>query len=1575
MPEIDALSVKITSSAKSASNGINSLVSTLEKLKKATAGATGLENTTKGLSELSLALKILDSSTASRLKELAEGMSALKAVSGIKLSPSLPKAIGEIITAAKGLTIEDTVNLKMLAPAIASLSAANDVKISSTIGSSLSTIVTAMKGIEPAGINNLRNFANAAGALSSLNGIKISSSIGNQLASIGAAVELLNSTPLNLDIVQNIADAVAPLANVGKANMTPAINQLKKIPEVARELEKVDVARFKQTVQEIANAMAPLAQELDKIGRAFSNFPNQLNRVATLTNNLTGVNTKAKRSFTEFLSAAKIVFSSLKAGASVFGGLIKNVNTYIEDVNLFQASMGEYADAAGRYADKVAEVMGIDPAMWMRNQGVFMTLATGFGVAGDRAYIMSQQLTQLGYDLSSFFNLDVDDAMQKLQSGLSGELEPLRRLGYDLSQARLQAIAFSLGIDKAYSSMTQAEKSQLRYYAIMTQVTTAQGDMARTLEAPANQIRIFSAQVTQAARALGSALIPMLNKILPYAIAAAKAIRILAASIASLFGFELPEVDYSGITGTTGAVDDLTNSLDGAGGSAKKLKSYLMGFDELNVIDPNSGSGGGGGGGIGGITGDDFDFDLPQYDFIGDAITTQVDKIMAKWQPAIEWVQAHLDEILTIGKAIGAAFALWKIATGFNPSINSLIGDLTKMRTIVGAIATSLITFTLSYTFTNDYLEYGEWEYLVADAITVGLGTAITALSMGKTFGADAGWWTAGAMLSVDATLSAVQIFESVKDKGLTKSTFLESLKTVLTGALAGAFIAKGAGLSIAGGTVVGAMIALGVTIALTVAAFEIYEKKSEQPVTWGDKNLTPESVKKLVESMFDFDISARISIVENTIANREEALTALRTAIVNVQTELGFLEISAKIDGSETAMDNLKTQAEALIPALQEHMGESQQTLSLAVSLINSDLNADGSVDLSGLIGASLTADSIIMTAMNGLGNQMALALEGGINGQLDADTMQMVADIASWMTKITSAYSQGQIEAQYQMSLDALLRNADSMTFEEIMTQYAAITKEYTDAMSQLNEQTIFDMTGRIAALDVVIAMATENGDATLMADAQAARDQLEAAKQEWISQNYIGAMTETVVTGGEVRIAQAFADMFSEALGSIESDDLASGVYGWLDNVFAKIVGATIPSSMSGDAVGKWIGNLQDRFKRAMEKAFGDDYAFISQFETDFGISGWQFLTPDVQTELRQAMIDYLESAGIPEMLAKTIVTEAGFIVGDSIVIASEGIAPEVEAGASEMTDEFWQQVDAGLAQDPYDIPETMADVVEDASTAATEAVEHMTGGPGDAYMERMSNSITEGGADAVAAAEGVTKAIAKALFGAVEGTDTKGGSGSAYKGITNEWSGIAGWFEASVTDPIAASFGNMRSDMEGTFRNVKSMFQSQWSGISGWFASNVARPMVNSLKNAGWYDAGREAAQGIKRGLDSVELPKFHLDWNTVTKKVEETTINLPILDLKFYARGGFPTAGQMFVARESGPELVGRIGNRSAVANNDQIVAGIEEGVYRAVTAAMSDSDNNINVTVYLDGKQLYRNQQQVARATGYSFAK
>lgn len=445
---------------------------------------------------------------------------------------------------------------------------------------------------------------------------------------------------------------------------------------------------------------------LPSLSKDLSGVKGALTKIAT-------VNKNTSSSFTD-------LYHKIKAGANTLSFISKKIwsaigesNDYTEAVNLFTVSLGAYANEAKEYAETVSEAIGIDTGEWMESQGIFMTLATGFGVASDRAYTMSKNLTQLGYDLSSFFNIDVADAMQKLQSGISGELEPLRRIGYDLSQAKLEATALELGIDKTVSSMTQAEKAQLRYYAIMTQVTVAQGDMARTLNAPANQLRVLRAQFNMAAREIGNIFIPTLNAVLPYLIAATKVIRILANSIANIVGFEMPEVDYSGVNAMGNAAENTNNALDESAKSAKKLKSYMLGFDELNVLNPNEDSS---------TSADDllgqFNFELPEYDFLEGLTESRINEIvkqMKEWLGITEDIDSwselfdtRLGDILKTVGLIGAGIAAWKITSTFASAITAIQAILSSPTyTIAISAMLVIIGITMAASGLKDAVENG----------------------------------------------------------------------------------------------------------------------------------------------------------------------------------------------------------------------------------------------------------------------------------------------------------------------------------------------------------------------------------------------------------------------------------------------------------------------------------------------------------------------------------------------------------------------------------------------------------------------------------------------------------------------------------------------------------------------------------------------------------------------------------------------------------------------------------------------------------------------------------------------------
>jgi hypothetical protein len=504
----------------------------------------------------------------------------------------------------------------------------------------------------------ITRLTNALTALSQVGNVKISSSIANQLTAINTALTGLKWT--DGDKLTSLANGLRPLSELGKANMTTFINQLSKLPKVIEDLEAADIDKFTQQMTALAAAMKPFADEMQKVSNGFSAFPSKIQKLITSTEKYNASARKATTTTGKFtnglkaLNVAAVAITFRKIGHFIAQAVTES-NKYQEDLNLFTVALGQYAAEAQNYAEKVSDVMGIDPAQWLRNQGVFNTLLTGFGDTAERAQLMSQNLTQLGYDISSFFNISIEDAMQKLQSGISGELEPLRRLGYDLSQARLEQTALNLGIKESVANMTQAEKAELRYYAIMTQVTTAQGDMARTLEAPANQLRILQAQLTQAARAIGNIFIPALNAILPYAIAVVQVIREIANALANLAGFKLTDVDYSGVNSAAVGAGSLADNLDDAAGAAKKLKQYTAGFDELNVFAPNTGSGSGAGaGGAGG-----FDFDLPTYDFLGDAVQTRIGEIK-------KMIEDTLAEITTIVSGFMLAVGAILVVTGVN---------------------------------------------------------------------------------------------------------------------------------------------------------------------------------------------------------------------------------------------------------------------------------------------------------------------------------------------------------------------------------------------------------------------------------------------------------------------------------------------------------------------------------------------------------------------------------------------------------------------------------------------------------------------------------------------------------------------------------------------------------------------------------------------------------------------------------------------------------------------------------------------------------------------------------------------
>lgn len=445
---------------------------------------------------------------------------------------------------------------------------------------------------------------------------------------------------------------------------------ISKLGELGKALDSLKGKSVSVNIKETGNAAKTSSKSVDNLASSF-------------------VSLAAK------ITAAIVV---LRKFTSVVSDGIVNSMSYTENLNLFTVSLGEYSQNAAKYGDTVREALGIDPSGWIRTQGVFNTLIEGFGVGAEQAAYMSQNLTQLTYDIASFYNLSITDAEKKIQSAVAGELEPVRRLGYDLSQNALTAIAQNpeyygkttyyvnqetgalesnteaLEDNTArtvanFNELTQGEKVQLRYIALMTQVTEAQGDMARTLNDPANQMRIFKEQLTMTSRALGNAFIPALNQVMPYVTAFFQVIEEGLQRIASLLGYELPDMsDRMSVSDVAGGYEDIADDTGRAARNAKKIKDYMIGIDELNVLRPDDGTSGGSGSSndnyaLGSI------FKTPGYDFLGSAIENRIKDAKAQ----LDLFRSDLEEhpLQVIGTV------LWEGAGGLGESIWTQILGMT----------------------------------------------------------------------------------------------------------------------------------------------------------------------------------------------------------------------------------------------------------------------------------------------------------------------------------------------------------------------------------------------------------------------------------------------------------------------------------------------------------------------------------------------------------------------------------------------------------------------------------------------------------------------------------------------------------------------------------------------------------------------------------------------------------------------------------------------------------------------------------------------------------------------------------
>lgn len=557
------------------------------------------------------------------------------------------------------------------------------------LSSSISALKQASAGIS--GLDKVTNFLNGISSVNTSAGVKGVNSVVNAIKKIPNAVSALNGVDfysMSGSITQ-LTNSLAPLSILdisGLKSLGSAFKAIGTVPDLTDKLKAADLDSFADSCQKISTALTPLASQLEKVGNAFAKLPPQLSKVVTQANRVTAANERQKKSYMSLSnqlngfmrSAAKLV--SLKAIATYLGNAAEKFNSYYEAANLFGVSMKGLTGEASTFINKMETLLGIDPTEAMNNMATIQSLTTSFGLASDKAYVLSKNLTQLGYDLASLKNIPVAESFTKIQAAISGELEPIRRLGVDISNARLQQELLNLGYSQSVSTLSQADKAVLRYIAIMKQTTDAQGDFARTLSSPANMIRILQAQLNSLARAVGSLLYPALKSILPPLIAAVELVKELVTGIASLMGVKVEFPDFSSASDAVGGVTDaMDNTTKATGKATKAFKNYIMGFDELNVIQKDNGSSGGSGSGAGAAGNLLGDVDLSGYDMF-----KQYNEEFAK---QIDSIKEKIRGMLPIIGAVTAALALWKLTT----FIADLVDAIKKIGILKGMVAGGIL--------------------------------------------------------------------------------------------------------------------------------------------------------------------------------------------------------------------------------------------------------------------------------------------------------------------------------------------------------------------------------------------------------------------------------------------------------------------------------------------------------------------------------------------------------------------------------------------------------------------------------------------------------------------------------------------------------------------------------------------------------------------------------------------------------------------------------------------------------------------------------------------------------------------
>lgn len=562
-------------------------------------------------------------------------------------------------------------NLKKALSGLKTVSVGSANNLSKT-ATGIRELTNALKGLNTGDASQkINRLATALAALGNLSSFR---STTNSIVKLNSALTQLKWT--DGDKLASLANGLRPLSELDKAHLTSFINQLGKLPGVINELEKADIDKFTRQMKDLSAAMKPFADEMQKVSNGFSAFPSKIQRIIASTNRYNGTVNKAAsgtRAWSEALAGIKlstVIYASNRIGA-IIAEYMYEASEWEGIMYRFGRAFGEEAEENYKWILKLNSELQINVQKFMQYASIYGTMLKGFGVAQKDAAAMAMNYTELTYDIWAGYN-DIyktfEDAAIAVRSAIAGEVEPIRRAGFTIVDSQLKITAANYGIAYSTQSASEELKSYLRYLTLIDQARAQDliGTYAREMTTAEGLMRTLRQQLASLSQAFGSFLLPALVKVLPYVQAFVELIGEAIAALAQLFGIDLKPVDFSsGVNAGAAGAGAMADNLEDASGAAKKLKQYTAGFDELNVFDPNQGSGGAGiGAGGGGSLEGMFDIDKLWDESIFDNINSQVDELKEK-----------LKDMLATVTSIAAGILAWKVAKDFLKALK-MINDL-----------------------------------------------------------------------------------------------------------------------------------------------------------------------------------------------------------------------------------------------------------------------------------------------------------------------------------------------------------------------------------------------------------------------------------------------------------------------------------------------------------------------------------------------------------------------------------------------------------------------------------------------------------------------------------------------------------------------------------------------------------------------------------------------------------------------------------------------------------------------------------------------------------------------------------